>query len=87
MAIGSQNPHPNVAKSATLRMGHPRFILFQQSVGHPPDWGEQIRVARLWINGVASLRAGYFNESYPDVDLLLYSLQPPLVATACARYY
>jgi hypothetical protein len=23
LKIGSQNPHPNVAKSATLRMGHP----------------------------------------------------------------
>src|SRR6266404_8669420 len=23
LMIGSQNPHPNVAKSATLRMGHP----------------------------------------------------------------
>ena len=23
LRIGSQNPHPNVAKSATLRMGHP----------------------------------------------------------------
>jgi hypothetical protein len=25
----SENPHPNVAKDATLRMGHPRFIAAQ----------------------------------------------------------
>jgi hypothetical protein len=27
LKIGSQNPHPNVAKSATLRMGHPRLAM------------------------------------------------------------